>query len=282
MTPQDLPAFIALLRPVARLKQRELGEDDYLLYFGALVEHDLDTVKAAIMAAVKRCTFMPQPDEILALIEGDVDDQAALAWARVLVAARRGAGWDRPVSFDDPVIHAAIEGLGGWREIHSLALFAAEDVQLASKRKEFLALYGAYRRRGVPPSHAPADFALDRSIATGPPLVLTGDSVPPPLSLPAAPAQAALPPARPMERLEDYGGKLRALIADLAARKEAPPPLRRHAWADPPQCEIGTPLSTEEIAHHEACRARARRLADLRRDGPCDIDQSIADEEGTS
>lgn len=82
--------------------------------------------------------FAPRPADIIRVIEGGGSEGRALgAWTKVLEAVRRVGSW-RSVVFDDPLIHAAIEDMGGW-----VALCAMTEDEAPFKGNEFQKRYRA-------------------------------------------------------------------------------------------------------------------------------------------
>lgn len=106
-----------------------------------------EALERAVKRAIKECRFMPSPAELRDLAgEGqDLPGRAALAWQTVLDAVQF-VGWYRSIDFEDKAINAAIRALGGWQW---LCERAAGD-QLPFLRRDFLNLYQAYARAGVP------------------------------------------------------------------------------------------------------------------------------------
>ena len=90
-----------------------------------------------------RGRFAPQPADIVFFLEGGTEDRALFAWSRVESAIRH-VGPYQTVVFDDPAIHAAIDGMGGW-----MLLCNMSDDELPFRRNEFVKRYRALAERGV-------------------------------------------------------------------------------------------------------------------------------------
>ncbi len=84
------------------------------VYKMALGEYDDDRIRQAMGLALKTCKFFPKPVELIELIEGKKDDQAALAWEALLDTAQR-VGQYQSVLFEDGRIARAVRLLGGWQ-----------------------------------------------------------------------------------------------------------------------------------------------------------------------
>lgn len=114
------------------------------IYFDALSEYDLETVKAAVTASIRQPgrAFMPKPGELIDLIP---DDTANLAWARVDFAIRTSVN-KNGVSFADPVIGHAINKVGGWARLSNSSGKQLDDWI----RPEFIKAYNDLKNKGLP------------------------------------------------------------------------------------------------------------------------------------
>jgi len=98
----------------------------------ALSRHALDT---------ERGQWCPKPADIIRQIQGTPVDRAARAWGLVMQACRH-VGMYTDVVFDDPIIHAAIEDMGGWP-----LLCQTEESKLSYAQHRFAELYSGYVHR---------------------------------------------------------------------------------------------------------------------------------------
>ncbi len=118
MRDTDLQRFSLELLTIteAFYERRKLAPEAVLIYFDALREYDLEAVIAALRRHVKtpgRCDFFPKPGNIEELIVGTKATAALRAWTKVERAIRSHGGY-RSVVFDDPVVHAVLDEMGGW------------------------------------------------------------------------------------------------------------------------------------------------------------------------
>lgn len=93
--------------------------------------------------------FPPKIADIVKALQGSTVDTSVLAWAKVEKAIARVGGYQTAV-FDDAVIHAAIDRMGGWVKMSMIV-----NDELPFKRNEFLAQYKAVKslpRFDYPPS----------------------------------------------------------------------------------------------------------------------------------
>lgn len=141
---KDSTAFAGMLAAVAAIYGRELTPEVTAIYFSALAPYDLAAVRVALDRHVKNPDsgqYMPKPADLIRMLGGTTADSAMAAWAKVERAIRRvGGGSD--VVFDDPVIHRAIEDMGGW-----VKLCGVLEVDLPFRAKEFQNYYRGYAMR---------------------------------------------------------------------------------------------------------------------------------------
>lgn len=145
---RDLDAFLDMLSTVAAIYGREVTPAVTAIYWQALAPYDLAAVRQAFDRHVKNPDsgqFMPKPADLIRMLGGTTEDSAIAAWARVEKAARSVGGYESVV-FDDPVIHRAIDDMGGW-----VKLCATPEDELPFRAKDFQNLYrGFTRRREIP------------------------------------------------------------------------------------------------------------------------------------
>lgn len=218
--------------------QRDPDEAVNALYFRLLIDLPLPDLEAAAINAMQRLVFMPKVAELRAIIQGNEEERAALAWARAHTAALRGYGTVRPLDFGDMVLHATVTAMGGWSQLYALGNRAAEGVDAAVARKEFLQLYVAFIHRGVPPETPPA-LHMNRD--------LTGLDAPLKMSAlgEAKPGRKALPPAtaKKEEKLIPAPPEFLAAVGALEDKMAVPSKVRKAIPDREP-----TP---EEVAEHE-------------------------------
>lgn len=114
-----------------------------------LSDLDINTIKRAVMVAIRDCKFMPTVHELRKLCgaaESRVDpkDRPLLAWQAVREAIRKVGAYDSP-RFEDVVIHAVIRELGGWPHVSD-----AETEQMQWLEKRFVAAYSAMSALKLP------------------------------------------------------------------------------------------------------------------------------------
>jgi hypothetical protein len=105
---------------------------------------------AAVMAEAVRLARssrsrygIPKPGELLG---ADDETPALLAWITLVSAIERHGHYDS-VSFEDGVLAACVDALGGWMVVSSWPLSDETDVRF--QRRDFERLYSALARRGA-------------------------------------------------------------------------------------------------------------------------------------
>ena len=111
--------FMAALTAVAEMHGKSVSEAVGLMWWEALKGYDLEQVENGFAAHVRNPDsgqWMPKPADIIREIDGCRKDRGALAWAKAFDAMGRVGAYSS-VAFDDPIIHAVIEDLGGWTKV---------------------------------------------------------------------------------------------------------------------------------------------------------------------
>ena len=219
MTRDDFELFAQMLAAEAEIRgAKPLSEGAMLLWWQRMQRFDIEQFERALRRHAEdaeRGRFMPQPSDLIRHLEGTATDRSMLAWGKALDAASRvGAYTD--VVFDDAVIHAVIEDLGGWPKF-----CRTETKDLNYLQHRFCEAHRAYAGREQ--FQFPKRLAGDRS----PDDVYERRGLPPPK--PAVIGDVAL--AREVHSLGTTGGKSKAIgIVDAiesgvkllpAANKEA-------------------------------------------------------------
>jgi hypothetical protein len=145
----DRSAFVEMLTYVGALYGRDMSPGVIDLYWSALQQFDLSAVRQSLDRHVKSPDagqFMPKPADLIRMMGGTSSDAAMQAWAKVERAIRTVGGHESVV-FDDPLIHRAIDDMGGW-----IKLCEVLEDDLVFRARDFQALYrGFAMRREIPP-----------------------------------------------------------------------------------------------------------------------------------
>ena len=144
MQSTDLEKFVKIINVVGEVYGKEVSEMLLKVYWKALKRFPLADVQRAFNRHVQNPTngqFWPKPADLIRLLDGDPESRAMIAWRKVLDAIE-GVGSYQTVVFDDPVIHMALENLGGWLEVCKVT-----DDELPFLAKRFEVAYRGFAAR---------------------------------------------------------------------------------------------------------------------------------------
>lgn len=162
MPPSEKKALLDVLKGVHDFYGKELTKFAIDVWLRACANFDVEQVSRACSAHLmdaEHGRFMPKPADIVRVLQGTNTDRALIAWSKVMDAAQR-VGAYTSVCFDDGLIHAVIEDLGGWIEVCRGDI---DDLPFVQRR--FCEAYRAYAARpGVQfPSHLRGECELANS-----------------------------------------------------------------------------------------------------------------------
>lgn len=132
-------AFKSLFSGLCETFGREVSDSFSRIYWAVLSRYDDAEVDAAIGRGLRKWKFFPKPAEIVEEIDGSPETRAWSAW-EIFLEAKMRVGPQRSVLFDDPVIPAVIELMGGWREE---GVFSWLEKDYPFRRNEFVKAYQA-------------------------------------------------------------------------------------------------------------------------------------------
>lgn len=138
--------FAKMLTAVAELYGKKISSTLLSLYWAALERFHFTEIRHAITQHVNNSDvgqFMPKPADIVRYLEGDSDTHALQAWSKVESAIRRVGSYSS-IAFDDPIIHAVINGMGGWSKLCSTLL---DEMPFCAN--EFIKRYRGYFQKKV-------------------------------------------------------------------------------------------------------------------------------------
>lgn len=144
MTRDDFMRFAQSLSAMSELYGKPLSEGAITLWWQALQRYDIEQIEAAIRGCVEDPEggqFMPKPADIIKRLDGTATDRSLMAWGKVLDAMQRVGAYSSVV-FDDGLIHAAVEDMGGW-----VKLCRSGVDELPFMQRRFCDTYRAYARR---------------------------------------------------------------------------------------------------------------------------------------
>lgn len=145
MRDSDKPNFGALVRDVMAFYRQDVSPFALSVWWQACEAFDFEQVSKALTHHAmdpERGQFAPKPADVVRQLAGTSTDRAMIAWGKVHDAMGR-VGAYQDVVFDDPVIHAVVDDLGGW-----VKLCRTELSELSYTQHRFTESYRAYANRG--------------------------------------------------------------------------------------------------------------------------------------
>jgi len=142
METRDRENFGKLLMAIGELYNKQVSASLVKIYWRVLETFVWEDVVNAFQAHVQdpdSGQFLPKPADIIRVIKGNSHSQGLQAWTKVDQAIRC-VGPYQSVVFDDAIIHAVLQEMGGWIRICSVG----ED-ELPFVAKEFQTRFNAYR-----------------------------------------------------------------------------------------------------------------------------------------
>ncbi len=139
--PDPKTAFATALTALAEEYGKQMSPARMKLWWKILGHHPMEQVSQAILAHIsdpERGRFMPHPADILAHLNGNPADNAALAWAEV-IRAIGAIGPYESVCFDDQQTMKAIQDMGGW-----IKLCKITENEAPFRQKDFESLHRAH------------------------------------------------------------------------------------------------------------------------------------------
>ncbi len=125
------------------------------IYWKALEPFTDEQCEKAFNEVILSSRFFPKPVDVIEAIRGTQGNRATEAWIKTLNTIRR-IGTYQSVKFDDPVIHAVIEVMGGWSAMGNMLI---DDEKW--KQKEFERLYPVMESRGNSPIYLPGRIEME-------------------------------------------------------------------------------------------------------------------------
>lgn len=122
MNENDKHEFAALMTGIAELYNKKISNTLLSIYWNSLKRFEFKKIKGAVEAHVndpEAGQFMVKPADIVRHIEGNWEIHALRAYSKVESTIRH-IGSYTSVAFDDRIIHAVIDDMGGWVKFCSI------------------------------------------------------------------------------------------------------------------------------------------------------------------
>lgn len=146
MRNEQNPEFLELMNGLGEYYGRALSEALLDIYWESLKNHELDDVARALQLHINdpdTGQYFPRMADITRHLGGGNADRALVAWSKVDKAVRT-IGPYRSVVFDDAMIHAVIQDMGGWVGFSDCKL-----IEWPHKQNEFVKRYRGYLATGA-------------------------------------------------------------------------------------------------------------------------------------
>lgn len=160
MENKDFKNFCKDLAGLGEMFGKQINDTLYELYWEFLKDLSLEDFNRAANILARTSKFFPRPVEFREQVLPDITVRASLAYNKIHNAFI-SAGAYSTVIFDDAVIHAVIDNLGGWVKYCNLT-----DDEVKWWRKDFERLYRdmyplVARGELIPPRTLPGLYAID-------------------------------------------------------------------------------------------------------------------------
>jgi len=154
----DKKLFLQSLNSLESAFDEKISEDRAKIYWDILRGYSDLNIKKAIIRSIRELKFFPKISEIIETIEGNIKDEAEIAWLILKGKIERYDGY-MSVSFpENPVIGSVIEALGGWIEICDTTITEEKWV-----KKEFIKLYPIMKKKNNHPEQLPGIFEIENN-----------------------------------------------------------------------------------------------------------------------
>jgi len=131
----DMNKFAQLITTIGELYGKSISKPLMEIYWQALKRFELSDLQRALQAHANNPDsgqFLPKPADVVRYIEGSGETKALQAWAKVEKAISH-VGSYQSIAFDDPLIHAVLDDMGGWIKLCSITIdempFRANEFQ---------------------------------------------------------------------------------------------------------------------------------------------------------
>ncbi len=141
-TPSNLTKLLIMM---ANYYREQLSENDIAFWLMDLGNYSFDEVLSAFETWRKTHDRMPKISNIIEIMKGSGEDRALAALMKVEKAMDEHGAY-ATVVFDDPVIHATIQSLGGW-----VKACRQTEYEFTWWKKEFRERYQHFEQYGPSP-----------------------------------------------------------------------------------------------------------------------------------
>lgn len=154
----DKKLFLQSLNSLESAFGEKLSEDRAKIYWDILKGYSDMKIKKAVIRSIRELKFFPKISEIIEIIEGNIEDEAEIAWLILKEKIERYDGYTS-ISFpENPVIGSVVEALGGWIGICDTTVKEEKWV-----KKEFIKLYPIMKKKNNHPEQLSGIFEIENN-----------------------------------------------------------------------------------------------------------------------
>ena len=147
MEKRDFKEFLRLMAVLQETftPEKPVSEQKAEIYFNAFADLSVEQFRDASSKIIQTKKFptFPLPSELREALYGNTEDVALLAFEVFRRGGEECGDWASAV-FDDPLIHATVQHLGGWS-----AVCTKTKDEWVWMKKDFVAIYQVFLRNGV-------------------------------------------------------------------------------------------------------------------------------------
>ena len=154
----DKKLFLQSLNSLESAFGEKLSEDRAKIYWDILKGYSDMEIKKAVIGSIRELKFFPKISEIIEMIEGNIEDEAEIAWLILKEKIERYDGY-MSVSFpENPAIGSVVEALGGWIKICDIPIEEEKWV-----KREFIKLYPIMKKKNNHLKQLPGIFEIENN-----------------------------------------------------------------------------------------------------------------------
>jgi len=154
----DKKLFLQSLNSLESAFDEKLSEDRAKIYWDILKGYSDLNIKKAVIRSIRELKFFPKISEIIEMIEGNIEDEAEIAWLILKEKIERYGGYKSVSFLNNPVIGSVVEAMGGWIKICDTTIEEEKWV-----KKEFIKLYPIMKKKNNHPEQLPGIFEIENN-----------------------------------------------------------------------------------------------------------------------
>lgn len=154
----DKKLFLKSLNSLESAFGEKVSEDRAKIYWDILKGYSDLNIKKAVIRSIRELKFFPKIYEIVEMIEGNIEDEAEIAWLVLKEKIERSGAYMSISFYNNPVIGSVVEAMGGWVKICDTTIEEEKWV-----KKEFIKLYPIMKKKNNHPEQLPGIFEIENN-----------------------------------------------------------------------------------------------------------------------